>query len=371
MKHTTERGTLRDADKLLMLLCLGACVFGLILISSATRSYGEVHIYLVKQMVAILLGLIGMLLIMFIGYDWLCKHFYLVLIACILFLAATLIWGVGGEETGNQSWLRFGLFGIQPSEFVKVGFILTYATHLYLCGENINRFANVLLLIAHVVLIFVLVALQKDMGNALVFAFICLIMTLFSSLKLRYYLFAAFVLLLSSPLIWFYGLRQDQRMRILVIFDPTLDPNGAGWHALQSKGAIAMGGFTGMGLGRGRYTQSDLLPAKHTDFIFSTCAEELGAIGCFLLILLLLAILYRVFYRGYRAADDLGSYLCIGVFALLFCQIVENIGMCFGVLPVIGITLPFISYGGSSVMSLFFAVGLVQSVAMKQRALGV
>ncbi len=151
----------------------------------------------------------------------------------------------------------------------------------------------------------------------------------------------------------------------------TLDPKGAGWHALQSEGAITGGGLFGMGYQNGYYTQNSLLPAKHTDFIYSVLAEEFGAVGCALVITLLVVLLFRVLFRGLKAADPLGSYLCVGVFALLFCQIVENIGMCYGVLPVIGITLPFLSYGGSSVLSLLLGIGLVQSVCMKQRTLGI
>jgi rod shape determining protein RodA len=198
-----------------------------------------------------------------------------------------------------------------------------------------------------------------------VYLFIFLFMLFASGAMLVWFFAAAGAVAAAAPLVWNH-LGEYQKMRILVVLDETLDPLGYGWQAARCKLAIGGGKIFGQGLFNGTQTQHGILPAKETDCIFAVAGEELGMIGCIVIILLLLTIIIRCFYVASRARNGMGSLICVGIASMLIFQTLENIGMCLGVTPVIGITLPFSSYGGTSIVTMYVAMGIISSIKMRQ-----
>ncbi|MBP3918576.1 MAG: rod shape-determining protein RodA [Clostridia bacterium] len=355
-----------DVPCAVIALCMA--VFGMVVIASAVHTTMESFgvKYIVIQGAAVLLGTIGMLVLSALDYERYLKKLCIPLfLFTAVLLAATLVIGTG--EGSNKSWIRFRFLpiGIQPSEFAKIFFICTFAYHLASVRTKLYQLRNLLALCIHFGVICGLVLLQGDLGSALVFVFIFICMMFASGVKLRYFLLAAGVVLAASPFLW-ERLSYYQKQRILVGFSPESDPQGFGYQVLRAKEAIANGGITGMGYLQGALTQNpapSALPKRHTDMIFAVMAEELGFVGVLVYLVLYTALVMRILWIAAHARGYMGSYICIGAAAVLIFQGLENIGMCMGLLPVIGLTLPFLSYGGSSALSLFLLLGVVESVA--------
>ena len=360
----------KKADMVLLVLCCAATAYGIILISSATLSYGtNQNVYI--QIGAACIGIFLFVIFSVIDPEILVQKWLLIFLFNILFIGTLFVWGIDGG-TGNQGWLRFGSIGIQPAEIVKVTFILLLAKQMdYLRSyKNINSFLSILQLALHFGLMFILIIVSSsDMGSALVYFFIFFIMLYAGGVKLRWFAAGAGAFAATLPVMWIFVLRDDQKNRILAPYVSSIDPTGLGvtWQANQSKIAIASGGLTGQGLYNGTLTQSNSLPAKHTDFIFAVAGEELGMIGCILIVVLLTLIIIRCIYVGIKSNDRFGLTICFGVAGMLMFQMLENIGMCLGLTPVIGLTLPFFSYGGSSILACFAAMGLVSGVKMRPK----
>ena len=352
------RHIIRRIDWILGALIILACSYGLLLISSATDTYGTKKL-LIVQGFGILVGLFMCLVVLTLEHENLARFSIPIYILCILLLILTLIFGK--EVMGNKNWISLGPINVQPSEFVKIGFILTFSKHLSRVRLYINNIRALIPLAIHFLIIAILVAMEGDLGTTLVFCFICVVMLMAAGLHWGFFLGGALVVGIASPFI-FDRLETYQQMRILAVYDPSLDPMGFGYQTLQSQIALGSGGLTGAGLYNGIQTQYSILPEKQTDFIFSVCGEELGFIGCFFVIILEAAIILRLLYIARHAVDHMGCFICVGLAAMLFFQAAENIGMCLGLLPVIGITLPFFSYGGSSVLALCLSMGLAMSV---------
>lgn len=349
---------------ILLILCSG---YGFLLIASATNSFGT-HKNLIVQIASFLVGIVGIYLIMLIDVENLSKLSVPLYILCIGMLCATLLFGK--EVMGNKNWIDIGPINIQPSEIVKLGFIITFATHLKKVESYINRPSALLPLAIHFGIILVLVLMQGDLGTALVFLFIFIIMMFAAGLHSLYFIVGGIALVAAAPFIFECILKEYQRLRILAVYDPSIDPLGYGYHTIQSKITLGSGGMFGSGLFNGIQTQYSILPEKQTDFIFSVAGEELGFVGVFFIIALLVAMIIRCTYIAHRSSGSLESYVASGVTAMLFFQAAENIGMCIGVLPVIGITLPFFSYGGSSMLTSTLAIGLMMNVNSKRKQLG-
>ena len=363
---------LRMGDTVLLCLCLAASLFGLTLLYSATRSF-DTERYMLVQSLALVLGLVLFVLFSLMDPDALTDRWYVLVGFNLLLLAALWRWGVEGD-TGNRSWLRFGGIGIQPSEVLKVTFTLLLARQMDRLRESRRGLSGVfpvLTLVFHFALMFgLIVVLSADLGSALVFLFIFAAMCFAGGLNLLWFLAAIGLSALAAPVLWTRFLSEYQRNRILAPYFPDLvDPDGLGitWQARQSKLALASGGMTGQGYLHGTRAQGELLPFKHTDFIFSVAGEELGLIGCAAITLLLTAIILRVLVVGMRSGSYRDMLLCAGFAGLLTFQTFENIGMCAGVTPVVGITLPFFSYGGSSIVTCFAAMGFVSGIRLRQK----
>lgn len=354
-------------DKLLLIIPIICAAFGFILIYSATRSYGN-NRTLIVQAAAICIGFAGMLILSKFDYEHLAEMWKIVFLINILLLLWVLFFGTGASEWGNNSWIRFMGIGIQPSELVKIGFTITFATHLSNVKSSINSPKTLLLLAVHFGIIAVFIQKQGDLGTLLVFLFMAACMCLCAGLNIWYYGGAAIAGLLASPFIW-NALKPYQQGRILAVMYPEIDPLGYAFQATQCKTAIGSGGIFGRGYLQGTMTQNEFIPAKHTDCIFAVAGEELGMIACLLIIILLIVIILRCFYISTVARCDIGSIMCIGIGSMILFQTIINVGMCIGIFPVIGITLPFYSYGGSSVMSGFIALGLVQSVYTRRKVI--
>ena len=360
------------ADMLLFTLCLVSSVFGIVMIGSATAtSKAGSAGYVVVQTAALLIGIALFILLTVLDVDLIADKWPILVVVSALLLLALIPFG-HDDGTGNKSWIRFLGIGIQPSEIVKVIYIVLMAKHISYLREykSLNHVFSVLQLALHFIVPFAMVVvISSDLGSALIFLFIFAIMLFAAGLKLYWFILGFAAVAAVIPFAWTHVLRADQIARILAPYDSSIDPTGDDvmWQASQSKLALASGQLVGTGLYNGPQTQSQAIPAQHTDFIFSVIGEELGMLGCYAVILLLLLIILRCVMIGLRSKNTMSMLVCFGVAGTLLFQSFINIGMCLGITPVIGLTLPFFSYGGSSTFSLFAAVGLVSGVKFRPK----
>lgn len=360
------------ADMLLFSLCMICSIFGIVMISSATATSesGSAR-YVLIQFVALLIGVGLFVLLTVLDIDVIVDKWPILVAISAALLLALIPFG-HDDGTGNKSWIRFLGIGIQPSEIVKVIYIALLAKHISYLKEykNLNHVLSVAQLAVHFFLPFAMViVISGDLGSALIFFFIFAVMLFAAGLKLYWFVLGVAALAAVIPFAWTHVLRQDQINRILAPYDPSIDPLGDSvlYQAKQSKLALASGQLTGTGLFQGTQTQSQAVPAQQTDFIFAVIGEELGMIGCCVVILLLLLIILRCVYIGMHSKNTMSMLVCFGVAATILFQSMINIGMCLGLTPVIGLTLPFFSYGGSSMFSLFAAMGLVSGVKFRPK----
>ena len=368
-------GWIRQVDLVLLALCTGTTLFGCLMIASATR-YTDSYKNVIVQIAALGLGIVAYILMSMLDLNEIGKHWKWLLggsLVLILLLKTPL--GMDGG-TGNRAWLGIKNFpvNLQPVEIVKITFIIVLARQLQYLQEqrDLKSIPSVGMLAGHLMLVVGLyAAISGDMGSALVLIFIFACMCFVAGVAKRW-----FVLGLLGGSFAFYVLWETDKIspymkdRFLTLFDHDLDPMGIGWQQTRSLLALGGGKLTGQGLFNGTQTQSASawsLPARHTDFIFSVIGEELGLLGCLLTILLLAAIIFHCVLIARHAQTKTDMYICIGVAAMLIFQTISNIGMCLFVMPVIGLPLPFISYGGSSIVTLFAAMGMVSGIQKRTR----
>lgn len=345
---------------------IAACTL-LLNLFSVLILYGAVDVFwtsrLVMQVGMTVIGLILMTVISHFDYRFIVNRYWIVfLVFSVALLAFTALFGK--VQGGNQSWLTIISVGdteisIQPSEFVKITFICTFAKHLSLVGKEINRPKKLLGLAFHAGVILVAILLSGDLGVALVYAAIILFMLFAAGMSLFYDLGLLTVVAVVFPFLWDF-LEDYQQDRILVGFKPELDPLGKGMQPLLSRDAILNGGWFGQGLRGGEVFE--ILPASHTDFMFATVCEKFGFFGGILVIATLCVLVVRILWLAAALRDHMGKLIAVGVAAMIIVQSIENIGMCLARLPVIGITLPFISYGGSSMLAIYLLFGVLHSV---------
>lgn len=361
---------LASIDWFLIIAVLITTAYGFLLVKSATNSQPAYQATrLVTQTAAAILGFASIFILAKMDYDHLTKYSKYLYIFGVLFLALTLIIGTGDESgVGQKNWIRIPIgggksVGIQPSEIVKIIFIVTLAKLLDRYKEKINKPKTILFIFLHFAGMFGLIIISGDLGNGLMYACILLAMCFTAGMSLWYFLGGVFLLAASSP-IWWNLMGEYQQMRIIVGFDPASYPeSNYAYQVLRSMRAIGSGGLFGQGWQKGYLTQIyGGVPMQWTDFIFSAAGEEFGFLGTLLVLMLLTMIIMRVFYVSRNARNNVGSLICVGVMSMFIAQTVENVGMCIGRLPVIGVTLPFFSYGGSSILSSLLGIGLVISV---------
>ncbi len=355
---------IKNLDPVLFVCTMLLSAIGIIAILGQVDSLQSGKRTLIMQVAMTVAGIILTIIIANIDYHQIVDKLWLIMIGVsVLLLAVTLIFGNTGadRETTNRSWLTIPIVNvaIQPSEFVKIAMVCTLAKHISLIKNIINRPKALLQLAIHAGLVVGLILVSGDLGVALVYIAFILIMLFCAGLSPWYYAGGLTAIVLASPLAIKF-LNEYQLQRLLVGFNPESDPLGYGMQPLTSKQCIENGGFFGTGLfGGGTY---ETLPASHTDFIFATVCEKFGMIMGLAVIVLLLIMVLRIFYLARSCGSDYGAYICIGIGAIILVQTAENIGMCLAMLPVIGITLPFVSYGGSSILATYLLVALAHSI---------
>ena len=376
MRHYIEelKDFFKKGDMVLLVLCLVVAGFGVICIASATSAekFGGNFKYIAIQIISIGLGVLMYALVSSIDLDYLSEHRGL-MVAFNIFLLLLLIPFGTDNNTGNRSWLHFPGFpvNVQPAEICKITYIIIMASVMSSHQNRISHPVSVLHMLMHLGILVVLnLALSSDMGVSLIFVFIFIGMAFAGGVSLWWFALAIGSIAAAFPILWQF-LGQYQRNRILILFDPTIDPQGINerYHSKINLQSLTGGGLMGQGLFQGNRTQGGNLFAQHTDYIFSSMGEELGFAGCVLIMVLELAIIARCIYVGVRCQDYMRRLVCYGAASALMFQLMINVGMSIGVMPVIGLTLPLISYGGSSVVTIFAMLGLVSGAYARPSSL--
>jgi cell division protein FtsW len=353
-------------DPWILVATLAILVLGVVMVYSASavaafRDYGDAYYYLKRQVLFAALGLVAMFVTMNVDYQRWKKWAVPGLLICFGLLIAVLIPGIGVVRGGARSWLGIGSFGIQPSEFMKLAMIVFLARFLSERQREMTSFVRGLLpALAILGAAFGLIMLQPDLGTGAVMVGASLLVIFAAGARLAH--LAGLALLGVAGLAGLIAAAPYRLQRIVAFLDPWQDPQGAGYQAIQSLYAVGPGGLLGLGLGMSRQKYS-YLPEPQTDFIFSIFAEELGFIGGALLILLFLLLVWRGMRTAITVADPFGSFLAAGIVAIFAVQVFINIGVVIGLLPVTGITLPLVSYGGSSLTLLLTAIGILLNIS--------
>lgn len=361
---------LKNTDLYLMFLALICSGYGMVLIYSATLNPaswqdGSTR-NLFIQGAAILMGLAAFVVMSLIDLEamsgwW--KIFVLVNIGLQFLLFTPL----GMEVNGQRAWLNLYVTSLQPGELGKLIFIFTLAAHISEIKEHISEWRGLFVIGLHTLIMMGAVVISSgDTGMAIQYFMIALIMLFAAGLALRWLGVGIGLGIISIPILWNFVLQGYQKTRILVLFDPSIDPE-ASRQATYGKIAIGSGQVSGQGLTHGTMTQMQLVPENHTDYIFSVAGEELGLIGCLLIIGLLTLLIMRLFYVSYRASTMFSALLAVGVGGMFLFQVFMNIFMNVGLLPVMGLTLPFFSYGGTSVLTMYAALGIAAGVRMREK----
>lgn len=362
---------IKGTDKILLGLCLLISAVGIVMVYSATRvnlTENQIISRDAKTMfLAVVMGAIAALVISYFDYEAVARLWPIIAVVCLGLMLSLFVIGSSPEGRDDAiSWIKLGSFYFQPSELLKIGFIITYSVHLDTLKEDINKLKNVILLAIHAMIAVGLVVLTGDMGSALVFMFITVGMLFMAGLKLRYFVFGIGAVALLAPIAWFEVLSDFQKQRFMAIYSPdsltTATYNEVIFQQERGMNAISSGGIHGTGLFNGTYTQNGLVPESENDMIFSVVGEELGFLGCLAVLGLLLAIAIRILFVGKKAVSVTGKLICCAVAVMIITQVVVNVGMCLKLLPVVGITLPFMSAGGSSNLCIYIAIGMVLSV---------
>jgi len=345
----------RQFDKILVGAFLILCLIGCVEIYYSTQVAGDSP-YLEKHLVRLGLGMLLFVAVLWVDYRIVLNHIWILYGLSVLVLGVVLLIGV--EIHGSKSWLRLGGVTFQPSELVKLVIILTLAKFLADYPERYLR--PVTLLVAGLIVLVPtgMIILQRDLGTALTIMPVFIVLILLAGIRKRVVALAGVILILLLAGSWFV-LRDYQKERILVLADPGRDPKGTGYQTIQSVIAIGSGGFTGRGLGEGSQGALGFLPERHTDFIYAVIGEETGFLGAVLVLLLYGAIFQRGLAIAMETSDRMAMYASAGIVALYAVHLAINVGMTLGLMPVIGIPLPPLSWGGSSVVTAFMAMGLL------------
>ncbi|PIX90419.1 MAG: rod shape-determining protein RodA [Candidatus Moranbacteria bacterium CG_4_10_14_3_um_filter_45_9] len=347
-----------------VLVAVTLLLLGVSLLTLYSLSVASGVDYFLKQTVFAIFGLVSMFLVGFLDYRHIQKYSTALYFLTIFILSLVLLFGT--TVRGTAGWLSFGVFQIQPVEIAKVTLIIFLASFISKKKSELGEWARVIAsLVLSAVLIF-LVLKQPDLGSSLVLVAIWIGMILASGLRMKHLLVLS---LLGATLLFgsWFTLEGYQKDRIDTFIHPESDPRGSGYNVLQAIVAVGSGGISGKGIGHGSQSQLNFLPEKHTDFIFSVVAEELGLIGAFFVMSLYLTLLYRVKRIGDTASDNFGYLVAVGTLVMFFSQIAINIGMNIGLLPVTGLPAPLLSYGGSSLLSTLFSIGLLLNIYHRKK----
>ena len=352
------KSILKSVDPVILFCMLALSCMSLLTVIGGAAEFGKRR--LIMQLAMNAVGLVATFVIARLDYRDIADRFALpFFFASVGLLCSVFVPFLAANEGTNNSWIDLGPVAIQPSEFVKASFILTFSKHLHSVRDKINHPKTILMLGLHAGTVIGLILISGDLGVSLVYAGITLIMLFCAGLSLWYFLAGAAAVTIAFPILWPH-LNAYQQGRILYGFQPELDPRRYGQQPLQGRDAIIRGGMWGDGMFGGTVYRD--LYAADTDFIFSSYCEKFGFVGAIILIVVMLVFVWRLIRLARISRRDCGAFICIGIAAMIVVQTVENIGMCLGMLPVIGITLPFMSCGGSSTLAIYITLGMVHSI---------
>ncbi len=358
----------------LLIMCCVCAIYGITMVYSVTSGMAAAGAlsnpskFVIVQTFSMFLGIGAYVLLTVIDADLLGKQWKLLFLVNIGLLVALVIFGQD-DGTGNKSWIRFGnIIGFQPSEIIKVIYIIIAAKQMTYLKEykDLNSFMSIVQMAGNFIIVFgLIVVVSSDLGSASII--LCIFITMMFAVGVKIYWFAIGGATVAAfiPLLWNYFLKDYQKKRLVAPYDPSVDPRGDGilWQTNQSKLALASGRFSGIDEEHAQV----IFTGKHTDFIFAGIGEKLGMVGCLLVMFLLIIIIAHCIRVGIHSGRTFDMLICVGVASSVIFQSLVNIGMCIGITPVIGITLPFFSYGGSSMMTMFAAMGLVSGVKYKPK----
>jgi len=343
---------LKRLDLHLLFPALSISIISFFLLASSS------HNLFLPQAIFTLVGLLFYFIVLSVDYElWPKFQYFFYLIILILLIVIFFF----PQVRGTHRWIDFGVFILQPSEILKPLIILFYSSILAK-NQKIDSFTLFKIILTFLPVI-ALIFLQPDLGNAIIYLSFFLGLMIIAGLNIFYLMLGSFSLLLFLPIIWL-RLLDYQRQRLFSFINPRLDPLGAGYNAIQAVIAIGSGGLLGLGLGRGSQSRLLFLPEYQTDFIFAALVESLGLLGGIVLLVLYFLMLWHILQIALNSNNLLGRYIAIGIFCQIFSQVIINIGMNIGILPITGITLPLLSYGGSSIVSTYLSLGLINAIVI-------
>ncbi|MGH7824815.1 MAG: rod shape-determining protein RodA [Candidatus Binatia bacterium] len=361
-----DRRLISHFDWTLFLLMSAFVIIGVVTIYSANYDIAEKHAGALpyRQLLWFAIGMGAMIAALAFDYHYIDKLAYPFYGAMLLLLILVMFFGHSGG--GSQRWINLGFFRLQPSEPAKLAIVLIMAKYFQhnepARGYYLRDLWAPFLLVAPLIL---LTLVQPDLGTAIILGLVFISMIIMGGLRMRSFLYLVGAGLAFLPIGWQF-LKPYQRQRIWTFLDPAHDPLGAGYHVIQSQIAVGSGRLFGKGYLNGTQNRLDFLPAQHTDFIFAVFSEEWGFVGCFALLILYLALIACALRLVERSKDRFGGLLVLGMVAIVFWHLVINVAMVTGVMPVVGVPLPLVSYGGSSLASVMFAMGVMMNVSMRR-----
>lgn len=362
---------IKETDLFLFIVCILTSAFGALMVYSATLVDKSADQLLNRDCLVMIaaagLGIICSIIISYINYEIILRLWFVFAGICLALMVSLFFFGTSAPGRPDAiCWIKIGPVNFQPSELMKIGFIISFTAHIDMVKDNINSIKNIILLCIHVLVPTGLVILTDDLGSALIFVAIFVAMMFVAGVQLRYFIAAGVAAVVAVPILWVKFFSTFQKQRFLAIYYPSgLDESVYKKIIFQQQrgvNAIGAGRMFGSGLFKGAYTQNGAVPVNESDMIFSVVGEELGFVGCVCLLLVLTVIILRIAVVARRSKNLTGSLLCYGVAFMIGAQSIINIGMCIKLFPCIGITLPFVSSGGSSNLCIYFAIGLVLSV---------
>jgi rod shape determining protein RodA len=367
-----DRRLIRNFDWITFSIIIVISLIGIMTIYSATRQPGDAPqaAFYLKQVLWLLVSVCALIVIISFDYIWFGRVALTLYIIGVVLLIFVLISGRTGM--GAQRWISIGVFSFQPSEFFKLIFIIMLASYYCLQREALDTFALLRVFFMIVFAPFVLLFKQPDLGTAVVVLLIFISISLARGLRTKLLVTLVIIGLVSLPfvgnILW-TGLKDYQKNRLIAFIDPQVDPAGIGYHINQSKVAIGSGGFAGKGFLKGTQGPFRFLPEKHTDFIFAVYAEEWGFLGTTFLLFLYFALIMRGLDTARKAKDEFGRLLALGITFMFSIYFFVNVGMTIGIMPVVGIPLPFMSYGGTALLSNFISAGVLISIRTRRFSL--
>jgi len=349
-------------DRVLLLSVVAILAIGLVVLYSASKEYGRQNIIL-RQIFWVFFGTVLMLAATRVDYRRFASISYLLYGVNILLLVLVLFFGKAAG--GSHRWLSFGAFNVQPSELAKITLVLALSAYMSRRKADVTKISFSLIALLIALPAFALILIEPDLGTALLLLPITAMMLFVAGARIKHLIGLTFLGISSLPIFWHF-LKDYQKQRIFVFVNPNTDPLGSGYTVIQSKIAVGSGGLFGKGWLGGTQNQLNFLPERHTDFIFSVVGEEWGFLGALILLLFYALIIYRGIKIIETNSDTYGKFIAAGFVSLFFFQLVINIGMTIGFLPVVGLTLPLISYGGSSLAAMLVCIGLLLNVGMRR-----